>query len=614
MRTLWVVGGIEGLQPDRQPNDVVVYWDKFSAEPGTVSLATRLDDRFEALQARFVDWRDTMAAADLKGRTLSSHLDLGVPGGGSLWWSTTVAATPPETLDRVASVLKLLLLEEIAAAATFSAVRYDGDDARLARVLENWCNSQRHSFTWNGRPAPRGAFHLVRATRYLLSFLKKRAQMPAKSHATRSSDVAIVTYFPNVVDEAVREGKFESRYWGPLHKLIDGLGLKVRWIWFHSDAGTMTIADAVAFRDSLNEPRAPHTYEFLEEHWQARHLFASLRLFCRLAWLGFCARRLESRFRCAGSSISFFPLLEDEWRSSFHGAHAMFMAIYAVAFRNAFVADHPKRLLYVWENQSWEFLLLDAWKRSQTGPAIAVAHTANCSSPMLLRNRIGRNQQESVTRLGPDCLVAIGAPAAKALRDFGWPPAAVTEAEALRYDHLNGAYRSARRAVPDTGRQLLVLTGISRTEAEWQVRLLAEAAAHGGLRRYGRIVFKAHPFCPVNAIVAAAELTLPHSVVTTGLGELLVKSDVVLSGSGTSASTEVSWYGVPQVLIGAQEGLNLSPLRAIPNVRFVVTAPDLAEQLDSPMPTLLDQAYFRLDPELPRWRSILQADRNAFVA
>lgn len=606
-----------------------VLWDSApdNSDGGGISLAERLDKDFAPVLAEFVEWRDSLADASPGGRTLQDALDLEVPRGGALWWASTLVATPPESFGRIADILKLRLLEAVVAGGAYHRVVYRGTDVTLAKVLKRWCDTEGREFEGLGsgsRPAARGLRdrlpQTVQALLYLKAFSARRLHMrrtrvtaPAGTH--HAPAVAIATFFPNISEDAAAAGRFESRYWGGLHRLIESLGLQVNWIWFYIDSPQMALDDAVRFRDRLNAatPESGQSYAFLEERVGWWDMARALGLYLRMVRRSLEFRSVKGAFRFPGSTIDFFPLLENEWRSSWRGAHAMFLALYAAACSAAVraVPGSADRLLYIWENQSWEYLLLDAWKATRQSPTLAAAHAPTCSSPMAMKNQLGRRQRCSVGALRADRLVTIGRPAAAALQVFGWPAEMVVVAEALRYEHLAGKHNTGRRPLPDTNRHLLVLTGILQAEAKLQLELLAAAARLGALDQYAQVSVRAHPFSPIAALIEAVPFDRRPRIATEPLEQLLEEVDVVFSASGTSVSVEVAWLGLPLILLGVVDSVNVSPLRSIPGAEFVLTPAELTLQLQNPSRVPIDETYFMFDSELARWRTLLTAPMSA---
>jgi len=602
----------------------VVLWDSFDDDGGRhLSLPLALDRSFEYWQARFVAWRDGLASTRVGGRSLTEALALPGTPRVSLWWPTAVATTAPESLPRVADILKLVIIEQYCTDHGVTSLEYCGDSQVLATVLQRWCRARGSDFAWV-RPQPTAPTttrartlwyqrlpHMVKAALYLRGFLRRRRAMgrTPRFEASRAPRLAIATYVPNVDLTAATAGEFRSHYWGPLQDLLRALGVSVRWLWVFSDGGGMTLTEAVALQQRLNRAAgsASDEHVFVESAVGPAGLLRALLVYTRLALASVRFRSLRRQFRLPGSAIDFFPLLADDWYGSLRGAGAMYTALYAESYR-ATIQELPRSvrgLIYVWEHQSWEYLLLAAWRSTCASLALAAAHVPGCTAQMALRNRLGPARRDDPFMMMPDHLVAIGQPAAEGLRNFGWPAPVVNQAEALRFHHLAGSYGRERRPLPAAGRRLLVVCGILPSEVRLQLDLLAAAARLGGLDRYRSVVIKPHPFCPIGGILPEIPPGHHFDVTAARLETLYAETDVVFCASTTSASLDAAWLGMPVILSGAVEGLNLNPFKGIDGVVFATTVSELHRQLDRPSQIPVAPDYVDLDPALPKWRRLL---------
>jgi surface carbohydrate biosynthesis protein (TIGR04326 family) len=102
------------------------------------------------------------------------------------------------------------------------------------------------------------------------------------------------------------------------------------------------------------------------------------------------------------------------------------------------------------------------------------------------------------------------------------------------------------------------------------------------------------------------------TVLTNRLGEILRDFDITYASSSTSAALDAYLAGLPVVVMLDVAELNLSPLRARPGVRFVSTPEELAASLQMKCDASIAERdrteFFFLDPELPRWKKLLNLD------
>jgi surface carbohydrate biosynthesis protein (TIGR04326 family) len=629
-----------GHSAARSDDDVVVQWQDAPAPESVLSLPALVDASSDRLRAEYLQWCNALADVPVGAGTLVGALTNRLLYGGSFWWTTLIAARSPISSPGLVDVFKLRMLETLYVSGGYRSLRYRGADRRLAGVLRSWCAALGHEFVWH-RTAPADSNAAanevvpverlpqpILALRQLAYFLRRR-YLPGlrvfgrRPKPTPDAGLAVFTYFPNIDLAEAKKGRFRSQYWGSLHDLIAELGLKVNWIWFYHDSHQMTYREALAFRERLNEQSTATDQRFLmlEDRLTLPAIASAVLSYLQLLIVSLRVTRIRERFTFAGSTLNFFDILQDEWYASLRGAAAMSACLYAAAFRRTVDAlpSTTARMIYPWENQGWEQSLLSVWKGSRKAPTFAVVHTPSPTAPMYLRTYLGDERVgDPPKRPIPDRLIAFGGAAARVLVAWGWPSDIVTEAEALRYMGLAGKYGAARRVLPQRDRRLLLVTGIMRSETAFQLKLLSDASNAGALAAYSSVTLKPHPFCPVEALVAALSFSHQVAIDHRALDALFQETDVVFAGNSTSAAIEAAWLGLPLILTAAVDGLNLSPLYGIDGATFVRTASALAEQLRAPTRVELRPDTFLLDRDLPRWRAFLTqplsaSTREAFV-
>lgn len=630
MRTLVLIAGDSPDHVGERPYEhTVVYWDRLDVPPGALSLPMMVEESAETLCSEYLDWCGVLARVRVGKENLAAALRSDLLAQGSFWWTTLVAQRSPMASPVIYDVFKLRALEKLYAAGGYRRLCCVGACLRLEGVLRRWCKLLGgHDFLWQRPERPRlvkassgrrWTKHLPHPLRALLSlghFLLSRyvrifAAGKGRAQPLHDADLAIVTYFPDINLAAAKSGNFQSNFWGPLHGLIKELGLKVNWIWLYVQAPQMSYRESVVFQRGLNRQTdtTGQRHLMLEDRLKLSGVLAAIRAYLWLAITSFRLERCREHFRFPGGALNFFEFLKDDWYSSLRGAAAMETCLYAAAFRDL-VGDLPattRRMIYLWENQGWELSLVHAWRNQFSAPALGFVHSYNLTAAMNLRAYPDRNPVASpYCRPHPDKLITVGEVPSDNLRQWGWPSHIVAGAEALRYMSLMGKHGVERRAVPETGRRLLVMTGYMHSETEAQLRLLAAAAERGALQTYSQVIIKPHPDTPVDKILADLSFGFSPRVTNTPLGELFADADVVFSANSTSAAIEAAWMGLPLVLMAAIGEINLSALRGMKHVVFVATATDLEKQLKTPVTVGIPPDCYCLDSGLARWKVLLQ--------
>lgn len=603
--------------------DAVAYWDIQDVPAGAISVPRLVDENAEQLRDEYVAWSGSLAEIEVLSETLAHVLRSDLLGGGSFWWTTLIAERSPITCPEIYDVLRLRVLEHLFLSGGYRGVCYVGSDRRLHLTLREWMRCLGLGYRWQKTPVGRAGNkrrwfdrlpHLLRAAMFLGHFLVTRLIHHLKigrAGTPRHGDaeLAILTYFPNVDLQAMQEGRFRSRYWGPLHDVIESHGIKVNWILFYAPSGQMSYAGSLKAAENLNRNSIATGQYFtvLEASLSISGLCWAVGEFLRAVAISYRFGAAGKCFRFPGSQLNFFPFLRHAWLGSLRGSEAMRAWLYGSALRDMVngLPATTRRLMYMWENQGWEQSLLFACKASKRPWTIGVAHSNACTSPLHMRTCLGLDRTgRAPWRPVPDTIVTIGEQPARILREWGWPRHTVTPAEALRYMHL-WQERMARRSLPDTGRHLLVVTGFLRAECEFQLQFLSAVIRREECAQYGPITIKAHPDTPVDDLVALFQLGPRVTIKDEPIVSLLAHADVVFAANSTSVAVEAAWMGLPLILTTAIGGLNLSPLNGVADVCFVHSPDTLAAALKNPRCVDVSPDTYLLDTKLPRWEALL---------
>jgi surface carbohydrate biosynthesis protein (TIGR04326 family) len=205
----------------------------------------------------------------------------------------------------------------------------------------------------------------------------------------------------------------------------------------------------------------------------------------------------------------------------------------------------------------------------------------------------------------PDIITVNGKAMRNIMENAGYQPEALIDVEALRYLYLNKIIKKYKsHSVAMANNKLLVL-GDYKPDITKSLLLLLDQLDKSLLLKY-YIYFKNHPAVdPIN-IELYPNLCLQET--NLHLSKLLPTVDVVLSSINTAAAIESFAAGLPVITVLDNNSFNVSPLRGVNGSVFVSTSLELKNALE----TLFNEPfvptkneYFWVDPELPRWQSLL---------
>lgn len=610
----------DGIEVPEGVKDVF-FWNSFDTSSVGISLPKLVEEDIFNLRSVYLNWTTSLAEAMVRKNSLAEFLRSPLLHGQSYWWQTLIADKCPYKTNTPYHILRLYVFEKIYVDKGYSGLVYIGNDERLADVLSAWLKaSGAGSFEWrkkntgikNKSTRKWGVQFLgVQAFAYLLFFIWTRLRRAQGVKPDPQALCTIATYFPGIDLQKAGKDEFYSNYWGPLHEVMMNRNIRVNWVWIYTNLAQLSYKESIAFQSRINERYKQKGNRFLlvEDFLDAKTFLSAvteyLRIYCKSFWLG----KVKKNFSLPGSRLNFFPLLAGEWYESFRGHTAMINCLHMAAFHcvGKKMPIDTRLVLYVWENQPWEQCLLATRKQLKRARYIGVVHTPANAAVCNLKVFPGSTRELNTPngRLMPDFIGAPGNIPQKVLVEGGWPQNRVITVEALRYLNSLATVQDMTARQKKEEKNLLVITGSIYRETDLQLAWLSEADRIGALASYTKIIIKPHPALPVDNMVKYAGFRIAHSIVSTGLNNLWESAHVVYAANSTSVSIEAAYLGIPLIITGASDNLNINPLFGSEEADFVNTAEQLVQKLIKiTKNTKPIRNFLELDPGLPRWHQI----------
>jgi len=611
-------------------SQIIVHWAQLNVLEPCISLPQETDKQAEKIKEEYLAWIHGLGRTQINGKTLIASLK--VIENLSYWWMTSIAIKSPFENDSLYTVFKLRALENLYFKKKCSGLIYCGNNKALHYTLQAWCQKMEHPYKRiclknKIKTQPKGIRGWLRKSPYwiqALAFLMKniflryrhvKSISPENAKQVQKEDgVTIVSYFPNIDMEKIKRGEYWSRYWEGLHPVLDRLGYKINWVWFYFEGFDYKFEDTISFRDACNQKNSEkNRYFVIEEFLTLDTFLKAIRLYLKIYKKGLSLKEVQREFSFAGSKMNIFPIMEQEWKASFFGNIAIEGALRIALFDYmAKVLPASPWGLFTWENLSWDFALMSAWRRHQKKTKVLAAQHG-FFRPFDLRlysdsRDFSEIEPEAIPL--PDTLCANNVEGMSLLKKAGFPQEKIAKTEALRYFGLKGRYQIYKKPLLPENRTLLVIMGITDRENQFQFELLKEAASIGGLKSYKQIWVKPHPALSPDGIKPVYESNIDFIIKDQPLIELWPDVDVVFGAHSTGASWEASWYGIYAITVGAFDSLNLNPLAGLARFRFVTNGLELLEQLKNPQLAEIPEDYFFLNENLELWKKQLQADKQ----
>jgi surface carbohydrate biosynthesis protein (TIGR04326 family) len=598
----------------------VICWQSYHQSDHVVSVPRYLEEHAERIRGRYLAFIHELGGRQVAGRPIADHLNLG--DGLSFWWLTQVAEKSPFKSPRIYHCLRLLCLEEILLQRRPTHLALVSSDGALASALGRLCAHLRIPFRFERQPRPPGIRRsparrvyeaMPHPLRGLLSLRHVLRRWPLRRARPQQwfggeSALFICSYFIHLDPRLCAQGQFHSRQWEDLPRAVHERGGRLNWLQlflFSSVVPTVRRGLQWVGRFNANAPQQGR-HAFLDSYLTLPRLLTALAMWMRLTLIAWRLRGVHAAFYAQESGAWLWPFLRDDWHASVTGPIAVSNCLAVVLF-DAALADIPRQEmgLYLCENQSWEKALLRAWRRHGHGEIVGVQHaTAPFWHLYYFDDPRSLAAQGSGSLPLPDRLAVNGADARRAFAAAGYPLERLVDVEALRYLQLQEtAERAQRRTGRQPARRVLILGDITAASMCHLLELLQGAA--GLLPADYLFTFKPHPGYAAD-LGACQGLRVVET--REALGQILSEHDVAVAANSTSAAVDAFVAGLPVIIALDGGALNLSPLRGRVGVRFVTTAAELAQSLQSVAgdASMAERAdFFYLDRQLPRWQRLL---------
>jgi surface carbohydrate biosynthesis protein (TIGR04326 family) len=609
--------------PPPATSSILVLWRSFvsAALPEAVSIPELVERDAVLLRRQYLSWIFELGQTSIQGRSLAEHLQL--REGFDYWWMTLLAekcnyGKSPQIEDAI----RLMAFEGWATSHSFSYLELATSNSALARCMRLWCEMRGLSFVWRilASQTPRLTWlrrvnqslpNPVRALAWLILYAIRRWPLRGAGLSEWKAGegrICFVSYLFNLIPEAEGEGRFESRYWGSLPDILMREQIPSNWLHLYvPDEVLPNPACAAETVRRFNGVAAGiQTHVTLDTFLGPAVLINTLRDWLHLVRIGLRLRR--GVFKTQGKALDLGPLFDEEWQRSLFGQPALNNILFYNLLEAALKTLPRQNVgIYLQENQGWEFGFIQVWKAAGHGRMIGSPHSTVRFWDLRYFFDPRSYRDSGRSKLPLPNHVALNGPAAlEAYAMAGYSENDLVEVEALRYLYL-GADSARPKPTSRSAIQplrVLVLGDYLSRNTQRMLRLLEKSA--DSLPTDIAIVVKSHPACPVDPDEYPG---LKMRLADKPLAKLLGDCDVAYTSSSTSAAVDAYCAGVPVVSLADPCSLNLSPLRGRRDVVFINTPDQLTTALGSVFVGSCQEhvadEFFALDPELPRWRSLL---------
>lgn len=396
----------------------------------------------------------------------------------------------------------------------------------------------------------------------------------------------------------------QDQFWGPLIPLLRKEKRITNWCYLFSKSDQLPDSKTAANTLNISNKKGQllNAHASLDTFINFKLIIKTFADWISLIFLAKTVKRNISFVRPIDLSI--WLLLENDWNESMYGSVGIQNVLYLNLIESALsLAPKQDFGLYLKENQCWEYALIYAWQSSNHGKLIGVNHSTIRYWDLRFFFDPRTFNADELSKFPVPSITACNGPVMlENLINSGHPKNQLCKAEPLRF--FDSQHTVQLNDKLDKASRLIVIGDYAPTVMFNQMNLLAEAAPYFPADL--EIIVKPHPGSLFSfEDYPDLNLTFSHKP----LSKLLRASDLVYSGSNTSAVVDVFLIGVPMCIYIEPTSLNMSPLRGFESIHNIFSAKELIHFVYSDR--LVDNSdsqkfFYDFDQELKCWKKLLQ--------
>ena len=600
--------------------ETIILWKQFrqSNSKNQISIPELIEKNADRLKARYLTWIYNLG--ETKFGLLSVVDALKIRNNLSYWWMTPLAekfnfSKSPQINDAI----RIMAFDEWNISTQTKSIILVTNNIALAECLEIYCRCNNIRFVWTrstdsrfresvkskiSRLLPNRAKVLIWLIRYFIKRWSCRGIGIIKwKHST--AKITFFSYFDGLSHRTASEGKLENHYWGDLPSILQAAEKQTNWLHILSgDSKSSVTSSAHRLINQFNHSdNINQNHVLLDSFLSIKIFFKTLQDWGHLQNQLKKIEKVISQTQSEGLQI--WPLFQNEYNKTSRRIRTVENLLNLNLFEKACSLLPEQNIgVYLFEQQPWEFSLINTWKSNQHNKLIGAQHATVLFWD--LRYFADPRSYTDISPLRipmPDKIAINGPISMSTLSDAGYVKDDLILTEALRYQYIENYKNKIKTKRNNQVYRILVLGDYSVENTYHQIKLLELASDL--LNFNPKIIMRPHPSCPIES----RDYNIPE-ITNRSLPELLLEVDMVYTSASTSAAVDAYCIGLPVVSVLEPEKLNLSPLRGIPGVSFADTPQKLARfiqslhECDGGASDKIE--FFTMDSKLSRWKSLLE--------
>lgn len=598
----------------------ILLWRSFSSYSQEISIPELVEKNAIKLKKKYLAFIHDIGEMTFNDSTLIEKLK--IRSNFSYWWMTLISEKNYAKSKSIYNILRFMAFETWALKQNYKHFILYSDDQQLCRALKLWCKN--YNFTCDIKNSKRKERRqnlaiffkkyipvTIKSIIWLFLYILKRwpfRKLITKDLIKNQSQLIFFSYLFNIDSNNLKKNIFKSPYWGSLPVKLQENNSKSIWVHLYlKDSRLQDVNSAVVALLAFNKNKKNQQQHIcLDSFLSVLSIFGTLLDWVKLMFsCFFLQNRIQHKFKIDNHLWEF---LKSDWKNSIYGPVAISNLLTLNLFETAFNFLSLKSYgIYLQENQSWEFALINSWKSNYKFPLFGVPHSSIRFWDLRYFFDV-RNFQKNTFKLPlPDKILTNGPVMKKYLLDSGYSTKMIKEVEALRYLHIHNFKNKRISPILElrNGIRLLVLTDYLLSNTDFQLNLLQQAIPF--LPENTVIIVKPHPGCQISPMRYPK---INFRLTNKPLFTLLDECNVVYVSSITSAAIDAYSFGKPVITALDPNMLNLSPLRKVDGIFFVSREKELAAKLikikNRKSICRKPKTFFYTNPKLHKWLATLK--------
>ncbi len=601
--------------------DLVIYNKGVSVEGKSesrssiiINLRSYVDEKSDRLKSNYLSWIHDLGLLKIGNLSVIEYLT--IRKDLSFWWMSSFSQKNIFANNNVISdSILLLAIEDIIDELNSkceSLTLISKSNPKLNYILKKYCRTNGINYICESNHWKIADNIFLYKIKYvLLSFMIFGVFVVRRLWSFREpiSNVALtgnVTLIDVLVHFDIKKafsGEYESYYWTKLLPFLNVKKYKINHLHlFYKSKGVKSVLFAQRIINNLNIKSQKHL--LIDKLPTMRNIISAFKLYVENIKRSKRVTPIIKEYLAQKDKINLWELHKQSWIESIYGPNSLMELIRLHNFDEIFARIKCQAIgVYISENQPWEYLLINSWKRNGHQKIVSVPHAVIRYWDMRYYYSYNTYKLESKYCFQLPDFCAVNGPYAKNnLLSSGYPVEKIVEVEALRYMYLSKIKEKSHICI-NKSLKALICEDIDPIEND---RILKILGTHDKYKcELIEFFYKEHPAFRSHRNYknfAKFNIKIENRIIS----DCLQDYDLIICSDKSTIAVEAFVIGnyVIQVL-NQRSILNLSPLRGLEGCASVGDEFEfdkaIIHYLNNKPQQRLSNFYFNKSVNLKRW-------------